>query len=499
MLLNVAHRERAARVAVGARAGDRRRGRQSLRLRPRRAEPRPPRPGAHRRARQRPDRDRRRPQARRAGGDRRRGQGRRGDGGAPGRARRRRTRRRSRRRAGTGRGKAGRAAAVVLSDLSIKRPVFAAVVAMLVAVVGITGFFGLSVREYPDVDPPVVSVETRYIGASASVIETRVTQVLEEQLAGIEGLQTITSRSQDGQSQISIEFVAGRNIDSAANDVRDRVVGRRRAAADRGRAADGAQGRRRFVADHVHRHLAAGLVADAIVRLGRPQPGRPLLVDRRRRAGLRRRRGAAGDAGLDPARAARRLSADLGRRRERAQDPECRAARRPAGIGAAERHAAGPAAVHHAGAVPGAGRRPRRGRLSRPPRRCRPGRGRRGESLFLLPDERRAGGRPGRRPPVRRQHARRRRRRPGDDGAGPAEPAARAWTMAIGSDELQFIRRAIDEVWKTLGRGGGARRPRHLPVPRQLAGDAHSRRSPCLCASSAASRCSGCSASRSTC
>lgn len=113
---------------------------------------------------------------------------------------------------------------MILSDISIKRPVFAAVVAMLVAVIGITGFFGLSVREYPDVDPPVVSVETRYIGASSTVIETRVTQVLEEQLAGLEGLQTITSRSQDGQSQITIEFVAGRNIDSAANDVRDRVA-----------------------------------------------------------------------------------------------------------------------------------------------------------------------------------------------------------------------------------------------------------------------------------
>lgn len=110
-----------------------------------------------------------------------------------------------------------------LSDLSVKRPVFAAVVAMLVAVVGLVGFFGLSVREYPDVDPPVVSVETRYIGAAANVVETRITQVLEEQLAGLEGLQTITSRSQDGQSQISIEFNAGRDVDSAANDVRDRV------------------------------------------------------------------------------------------------------------------------------------------------------------------------------------------------------------------------------------------------------------------------------------
>ncbi|MDQ8755501.1 efflux RND transporter permease subunit [Sphingosinicella sp. LHD-64] len=110
-----------------------------------------------------------------------------------------------------------------LSDLSVKRPVFAAVVAMLIAVIGLVGFFSLSVREIPDVDPPIVSVETRYIGAAASVVETRVTQVLEEQLAGIEGLQTITSRSRDGQSDITIEFAPGRDIDSAANDVRDRV------------------------------------------------------------------------------------------------------------------------------------------------------------------------------------------------------------------------------------------------------------------------------------
>ena len=112
-----------------------------------------------------------------------------------------------------------------ISDISVRRPVFAAVIAMLVAVVGIVGFFGLSVREYPDVDPPVVSVETRYIGAAANVVETRITQVLEEQLSGLEGLQTITSRSQDGRSDISIEFTAGRDIDSAANDVRDRVGG----------------------------------------------------------------------------------------------------------------------------------------------------------------------------------------------------------------------------------------------------------------------------------
>jgi multidrug efflux pump len=112
---------------------------------------------------------------------------------------------------------------VKLSDLSVRRPVFAAVVAMLIAVIGIVGFFSLSVREYPDVDPPVVSVETQYIGAAANVVETRVTQVLEDQLSGVEGLQTITSRSRDGQSSITIEFIAGRSIESAANDVRDRV------------------------------------------------------------------------------------------------------------------------------------------------------------------------------------------------------------------------------------------------------------------------------------
>jgi multidrug efflux pump len=112
---------------------------------------------------------------------------------------------------------------VQISDISIKRPVFAAVLSLLIAIVGVVGFLSLSVREYPDVDPPVVSVQTSYIGAAASVIETRVTQPIEEQLAGIEGLQTITSRSRDGQSDITLEFQPGRDIESAANDVRDRI------------------------------------------------------------------------------------------------------------------------------------------------------------------------------------------------------------------------------------------------------------------------------------
>src|SRR3546814_624044 len=112
-----------------------------------------------------------------------------------------------------------------LSDLSVRRPVLAAVVAILMCVAGAVGYFSLSVREYPDTDPPIVSVQTTYTGAAASVVETRITQVLEERLAGIAGIQTITSESEDGESSINIEFSPTRDVDSAANDVRDRVSG----------------------------------------------------------------------------------------------------------------------------------------------------------------------------------------------------------------------------------------------------------------------------------
>ena len=112
-----------------------------------------------------------------------------------------------------------------LSDVSVRRPVLAAVAAILITLAGLVAFFSLSVREYPDVDPPIVSVETAYPGAAAAVIESRVTQLLEERLAGIEGISSISSRSRDGTSEISIEFSPSRDVDSAANDVRDRVGG----------------------------------------------------------------------------------------------------------------------------------------------------------------------------------------------------------------------------------------------------------------------------------
>jgi multidrug efflux pump len=114
---------------------------------------------------------------------------------------------------------------MMLSDLSVRRPVVAAVGAILLTIVGLVGFLNLSVREYPETDPPVISVSTTYIGAAAAVVESRVTQVLEERLAGVEGIETISSRSSDGRSDISVEFRPGRNVDAAANDVRDRVAG----------------------------------------------------------------------------------------------------------------------------------------------------------------------------------------------------------------------------------------------------------------------------------
>jgi multidrug efflux pump len=110
-----------------------------------------------------------------------------------------------------------------LSDISVKRPVFAAVIAMLLVAFGALAFDRLAVREYPDISPPIISVSVNYAGASAEVIESRITQILESEVSGIEGVKSIDSKSLDGQSSISVEFSLDRDIDSAANDVRDRV------------------------------------------------------------------------------------------------------------------------------------------------------------------------------------------------------------------------------------------------------------------------------------
>src|SRR5690554_6671952 len=112
---------------------------------------------------------------------------------------------------------------MLLSDVSVKRPVFASVVNILLIIFGIVAFTMLPLREYPDIDPPVVSIDTSYTGASADIVETQITQIIEDRISGIEGIKNINSTSRNGRSRISIEFTLNRDIDAAANDVRDRV------------------------------------------------------------------------------------------------------------------------------------------------------------------------------------------------------------------------------------------------------------------------------------
>ncbi len=112
-----------------------------------------------------------------------------------------------------------------LSDISVKRPVFAAVINLLVIAFGILSFDKLPLREYPDIDPPIVSIETTYPGAAANVVENRITQIIEDRIAGVEGIKSITSSSTDGVSDVTVEFYIDRDIDNAANDIRDRVSG----------------------------------------------------------------------------------------------------------------------------------------------------------------------------------------------------------------------------------------------------------------------------------
>lgn len=112
---------------------------------------------------------------------------------------------------------------MVLSDVSVKRPVFATVVNALLLIFGLVAFNLLALREYPDIDPPIVSINTNYPGASATIVESRITQLIEDRISGIEGIKNITSTSRNGRSNISIEFELSRDIDAAANDVRERV------------------------------------------------------------------------------------------------------------------------------------------------------------------------------------------------------------------------------------------------------------------------------------
>ena len=111
-----------------------------------------------------------------------------------------------------------------LAETSIRRPVFATVLSLLIVLIGAVSFNSLTVREYPKIDEPVVSVSTTFAGASSEVMETQVSKVLEDSLSGIEGVDVITSTSRQERSQISVRFALTRDADAAAADVRDKVT-----------------------------------------------------------------------------------------------------------------------------------------------------------------------------------------------------------------------------------------------------------------------------------
>ena len=110
-----------------------------------------------------------------------------------------------------------------LSNVSIHRPVLAIVMSLAIVIFGFIGLRSLGIREYPNVDPPLVTVSTNYVGANSDVIESQITERLEESINGIAGIRSLTSTSRDGRSTITVEFDLNADLEAAANDVRDRV------------------------------------------------------------------------------------------------------------------------------------------------------------------------------------------------------------------------------------------------------------------------------------
>ena len=150
---------------------------------------------------------------------------------------------------------------MVLSELSIRRPVLATVMSLVIVLVGIIAYDRLTVREYPKIDEPVITVETTYAGASADIIESQITQPLEESLAGIEGIDVMTSISRAERSQITVRF----RLDARPRRRRLRRARprrpRARPAPRRDRRAGHRQGRGRRPADHLPRVLVRPALA----------------------------------------------------------------------------------------------------------------------------------------------------------------------------------------------------------------------------------------------
>src|SRR5437870_4823409 len=172
-----------------------------------------------------------------------------------------------------------------LSETSIRRPVLASMFSAALVLFGVIGYTRLSVRELPDIDPPIISVSTTLPGANAQVVETAVTDVLEEELSTIQGLRTLSSSSSEENSQITLEFTLDRAVDVAAQDVRDKV------SRVRGRLP---QCRNPRGPDRIDAARVLGSVAGraqdpaGIRRVGRGQPGHPAREAQGRRPGRAR-------------------------------------------------------------------------------------------------------------------------------------------------------------------------------------------------------------------
>ena len=110
-----------------------------------------------------------------------------------------------------------------ISELSIRRPVLATVLTIIILLFGFIGYSALGVREYPSVDNPIISVSCSYPGANADVIESQITEQLEKNINGIPGIRSLSSVSRQGQSRITVEFELSTDLETAANDVRDKV------------------------------------------------------------------------------------------------------------------------------------------------------------------------------------------------------------------------------------------------------------------------------------
>ena len=311
-----------------------------------------------------------------------------------------------------------------ISDLFIRRPVFSVVVSLLLMVGGFASLARLPVREYPAVDPPVVSVSTVYRGASNQVVESRITEIIEGAVAGLEGIREIRSSSQNDRSSVNIEFQLSRNQESAAADVRDavsRVLGRLPDGIDPPviRKVDANSGAIMWVARHFLDPRPARAERLPQARLCRPP------VDRAgRRQRLYRRRAPLRHAHLDRPRRPRRARPHRAGRGDGDPEAERGAARRAPRIDAARADGEDRLAPGDAGGIPQHHRRQQE-RLPRAARRGGARRGRRrGQPLRVL------SGRPHRHRPrhraaIDRQHPRGGGRRAGRAGKAQGGAAAR--------------------------------------------------------------------------